>query len=199
MTPTTASPAAPTHDLPPADRVGRVETHGIDVIPDNERHGRARELFTVWAAPNTSFLCLVVGTVLVLMGLGLWQALAVIVAGNLFSVVMGLVAVTGPASGTPSEVTMRTMFGIRGNRVNIAITGWFVCVAYLALNWAAASLTAFSLAERAGIPVTTAVKVLIILAITAATLTISVYGHATIVRLYVPLTVMLAVVFAVFA
>ena len=192
------TPPAPA-DAPPADRIGRIETHGIDVIPDAERHGRARELFTVWAAPNTSFLALVVGTAVVLMGLNLWQALAVIVIGNLFSIVMGIVAVTGPASGTPSEVTMRAMFGIRGNRVSIAVTGWFVCVVYLALNWAAASLTAFSLAERAGIPVNTGVKILIILVIAAATLAISVYGHATIVKLYVPLTIGLAVVFAVFA
>jgi purine-cytosine permease-like protein len=31
-----------------------VEAHGIDFIPDAERHGRARELFAVWAAPNVS-------------------------------------------------------------------------------------------------------------------------------------------------
>ena len=199
MTPTTAPAAVPTQVLPSADRVGRVETHGIDVIPASERHGHARELFTVWAAPNTSYLAMVVGAALILMGLNLWQALAVIVVGNLFCGVMGLVAVSGPASGTPSEVTMRAMFGVRGNRVNIAIAGWLVCVAYLALNWAAASLTAFSLAERAGIHATTGVKIVIILAIAAATLAIGVYGHATIVKLYLPLTVVLAVMFVVFA
>ncbi|MFI8787655.1 hypothetical protein [Streptomyces sp. NPDC055105] len=32
---------------PPADQAGRVEAHGIDFIPDAERHGRARELFAV--------------------------------------------------------------------------------------------------------------------------------------------------------
>lgn len=92
---------------------------------------------------------------------------------------------------------MRAMFGIRGNRVNIAITGWLVCVCYLALNWAAASLTAFSLAERLGLPTTIPVKVLIILVIAAATLAISVYGHATIVRLYPMVTAALSVVFLV--
>ncbi|WP_406109510.1 hypothetical protein [Streptomyces sp. NBC_01003] len=46
---------------PPVDRAGRVEAHGIDFIPDAERHGRARELFAVWAAPNVSYLSLVVG------------------------------------------------------------------------------------------------------------------------------------------
>lgn len=48
------------------------------------------------------------------MGLSLWQALAVIVVGNLFWALVGLLAVSGPASGTPSEVIMRAMFGTRG-------------------------------------------------------------------------------------
>ncbi|MBC3839658.1 nitrate reductase [Streptacidiphilus sp. 4-A2] len=186
---------------PPAapERVGRVEAHGIDVIPDDERHGRPRELFGVWAAPNVSYLSLVVGGALILMGLDLWQALGVIVVGNLFWLLVGLLAVSGPASGTPSEVVMRAMFGIRGNRANIAITGWFVSVCYLALNWAAGSLAAFSLAGELGVNPDTALKVVIIVVVAAATLAISVYGHATILRLYLPLTLVLTVVFAVLA
>jgi nucleobase:cation symporter-1, NCS1 family len=199
MAPTTPDRPLVT-DIPlPADRAGRVEVHGIDVIPDAERHGRARQLFAVWAAPNVSYLSLVVGGALILMGLSLGQALAVIVAGNLFWGLVGLLAVSGPASGTPSEVIMRAMFGIRGNRVNIAITGWFACVCYLALNWAAASLAAFSLAAGLGAPPGTAAKVAIIVAIAAATLAISVYGHATIVKLYLPFTVILTAVFVVLA
>ena len=187
------------HDSGSGDRAGRIELHGIDRIPDEERHGRARELFAVWAAPNTAFLSIVVGAAPVLLGLNLWQALVAIVVGNLFSFFMGAVAVTGPVSGVPSQVTMRAMFGVRGNRVNIAITGWFVCVAYLAINWAAASVTAFSFVGQMGITVTIAVQAMVIVVIAAVTLAISVYGHATIVKLYSPLVVVLAVVFGVFA
>jgi cytosine/uracil/thiamine/allantoin permease len=38
-----ASGAAP----PASGRAGRVEAHGVDHIPDSERHGRPRELFSV--------------------------------------------------------------------------------------------------------------------------------------------------------
>ncbi|GLW72978.1 allantoin permease [Kitasatospora phosalacinea] len=180
---------------PTADRAGRIEAHGIDHIPDSERHGRPRDLFAVWAAPNVSYLNLVVGGTLVLIGLDLWQSLAVIVVGNLLWAGVGLLAVSGPAAGAPSEVIMRAMFGVRGNRVNIAVTGWLVSVCYLALNWAAASLAAFGLAERAGLTPGTPLKVLVIASIAAATLAISVYGHATIVRLYGPFTLVLTAVF----
>ncbi|MCZ0973633.1 cytosine permease [Streptomyces albulus] len=193
-------PPHPDAGTPPtSDRVGRVEAHGIDVIPDSERHGRARELFAVWAAPNVSYLSLVVGGALTLTGLTLWQASAVIVVGNLCWAFVGLVAVSGPAAGTPSQVITRAMFGILGNRANIAVTGWFASVCYLALSWAAASLAAFSLVAELGVPVGTGVKVVVIVGIAVLTLAISVYGHATIVRLYLPFTLALSAVFAVLA
>lgn len=106
---------------------------------------------------------------------------------------------SGPAAGTPSQVITRAMFGIRGNRANIALTGWFVSVCYLALSWAAASLSAFSLVDKAGIALTTGVKVVVIVVLAAATLAISVYGHATIVKLYLPFTLALTAVFVVLA
>ncbi|MFD7444762.1 purine-cytosine permease family protein [Streptomyces sp. NPDC059909] len=188
------------HETPtPTDRAGRIEVHGIDHIPERERHGRPRELFSVWAAANVNYLSLVVGGALVLMGLSLWQALAVIVVGNLFWVLTGLLAVSGPASGTPSEVITRAMYGIRGNRVNNAVTGWMISVCYFALNLAAAAIAAFSLVERAGIPTNSGVRIAVVVVIAALTLTISVYGHAMIVKLYLPITLALTAAFAVVA
>ncbi|WP_049651606.1 cytosine permease [Kitasatospora sp. MY 5-36] len=188
-----AHPAAP----PQREPGGRVEVHGIDHIPETERRGRARELFPVWAAASVNYLNLVVGGALVLSGLGLWQAFAVVVLGNLFWLGTGLLAVSGPAAGAPSEVITRAMYGIRGNRVNNAVTGWMISVCYFALNLAAAAVAAFSLAEEAGITPTTPIKIAIVIVIVVLTLTISVYGHALIVRLYLPITLALTAAFAV--
>ncbi|MEV6833401.1 cytosine permease [Streptomyces sp. NPDC051133] len=182
-----------------SERAGGIEAHGIDHIPDSERRGRPRELFSVWAAANVNYLSLVVGGALVLMGLSLWQALAVIVVGNLFWLLTGLLAIPGPAAGAPSEVVTRAMYGVRGNRVNNAVTGWMISVCYFALNLAAAATAAFSLVARTGLPVNDAVKAVVVVLIAAVTLAISVYGHAAIVRLYVPITLALTVVFAVVA
>lgn len=170
--------------LPAADRPGRVEAHGIDHVPDAERHGRARELFPVWAAANVNVLSLVVGGVLILMGLSMGQALAVIVAGSLFWAPLGLLAVSGPASGTPSEVIVRAVYGVRANRVNIAVNGWLLCTCYIALNLAAAAVADFVLVERAGIATSSGVKIAVVVVIAVLTLAIGVYGHATMVKLY---------------
>ncbi|GAA2103024.1 cytosine permease [Streptomyces albiaxialis] len=184
---------------PPSDRAGRVEAHGIDHIPEDERHGRPRELFAVWAAANVNYLSLVVGGALVLMGLSLAQALAVIVVGNLFWLLTGLLAVSGPAAGAPSEVITRAIYGVRGNRVNNAVVGWMISVCYFALNLAAAATAAFALVERCGIPATTGVKIVVVLVIAALTLTIGVYGHGLIMKLYLPITLALTAAFAVVA
>ncbi|MEV6250851.1 cytosine permease [Streptomyces sp. NPDC051742] len=182
-----------------ADRPTRIEAHGIDHIPDAERHGHPRELFSVWAAANVNYLSLVIGGALVLMGLSLWQALAVTVIGNLFWLLPGLLATSGPAAGAPSEVITRAVYGVLGNRANNAIGGWLVSVCYFALNLAAAATAAFALVEKAGITANTPVKVAVIMVIAALTLAISVYGHALIIKLYLPITLALAGAFTVVA
>ncbi|GAA3183548.1 MULTISPECIES: purine-cytosine permease family protein [Streptomyces] len=182
-----------------ADRAGRLEAHGIDHIPDAARHGRPRELFAVWAAPNVSYLSLVVGATLVLTGLTLGQALAVIAAGNLLWILTGVLAVSGPAAGTTGSVISRAMYGVRGNKAVIAVTGWLISAAYLALNWSAASVAGIGLAGRLGVPDGPLPDAAIICAIAAVTLVVAVYGHATIVRLHAVLSIALTAVFVVVA
>ncbi|MFE6855737.1 purine-cytosine permease family protein [Streptomyces sp. NPDC057674] len=185
--------------LQDTDRPGRIEAHGIDHIPESERHGHPRELFSVWAAANVNYLSLVIGGALVLMGLTLWQAVAVTVVGNLFWLLPGLLATSGPAAGAPSEVITRAVYGVLGNRLNNLVGGWLVSVCYFALNLAAAATAAFALVEKAGITATTPVKVAVIVVIAALTLVISVYGHGLIIRLYLPITLVLAGAFTVVA
>ncbi|AUN42073.1 purine-cytosine permease family protein [Tsukamurella tyrosinosolvens] len=191
--PDPSAPATPTAD---ATRP-RVEAHGIDVIPDAERHGRARDLFALWCAPSINYLSFVVGAALVLMGLELWQAVAVAVVGCLFSVVTGIVAIPGPVSGTPSQVTTRAMYGVRGNRVAIAVNGWFVSVCYIAINWAAAAAVGYTLLQHFDVPISTPAKFAVIAAIATATVTVAVFGQGMISRLYPLLSLVLGVVFLV--
>jgi len=168
---------------PASDQFGHVELHGVDYIPAAERHGRARELFSLWAAPNITYLYIVLGGTLIGLGLNVWQSIGVVVAGNLFWVLVGILSVSGPASGTPSSIVQRAMFGIRGNRVNVAIIGWVVAVAYEAINLSVGSLASFALCAAIGMHTGTMPKFVIVIGTAVFTLAISVYGHATIVRL----------------
>ncbi|MFE4411642.1 purine-cytosine permease family protein [Streptomyces sp. NPDC056821] len=191
------SPAGPDVAAPALgrDRAGLVESRGIDCVPDSERHGTARELFSVWAAPNVSYLSFVVGGTLVLMGLSLTESLAVIVTGNLFWLLTGFIAVSGPAAGTSGSVISRAMYGVVGNKAVVALTGWLISSLYLALNWSAASVAGLGLAGRLGLPDSAALDAAVVCVIAGATILVAIYGHATIVRLYTALTIVLTLVF----
>ncbi|MFI0466123.1 purine-cytosine permease family protein [Saccharopolyspora sp. 5N102] len=138
-----------------------------------------------------------VGATTILMGLDLAESIAVIVAGNLLWFITGFISISGPAAGTTGSVISRAMYGVLGNKVVIAITGWLISAPYLALNWSAASVAGIGLAGQLGLSESAALDAAVICAIAAATILIAIYGHATIVRLYTALTVVLTIVFLV--
>src|SRR5665213_619158 len=181
------------------DKFGHIERRGIDRIPDAERHGTARELLLVWMAPNIIYLDVILGGAMIKLGLGIWQAIAVIVAGNAYWLLVGLVSISGATSGTPGCVVMRSMFGVRANRGNVAICVWGIMVAYEAVNLSVGALAGFALIQSIGIGLNASWKLAMVLAISVATITISVYGHATIVKLSGYFTLGLALCFAVLA
>ncbi|WP_336660435.1 purine-cytosine permease family protein [Leucobacter sp. USHLN153] len=182
-------------EAPPLEAT-RVETRGIDLVGDEERHGRARDLFSVWAAPNVSVLNFTVGaTLTLLLGLEIWQALLVIVASQLLWIFPGIIAVSGPAAGTSGSVIQRAIYGIRGNRIVIAFFGWFISGVFLALNWVASSFMGAELMVRWGFPNHTAALVIVSIVVSAITVLVAVYGHGMIIRAYGYITIALAIVF----
>lgn len=183
------------HDGIPQDTVGGIEQHGIDHIPANERYGRARQLIGVWATSQANYVVLVMGGVLVQMGMSFWQAVGVIVVGNLLAILTGFISASGPASGTPSQIIQRALFGPRGNTVNQIFTGWMVNVIFLALNWTAAAYIVFAVMERFGFVADNLVKAIVISALAALTLVISVYGYNFITKAYGVISISFLVVF----
>lgn len=164
-------------------QAGRIEQHGTDHIPVIERHGSPRQLFAVWAGSNVTYLYFLLGGILVLLGLDVWQALAVVIAGNLFFVGVGFLAVSGPPAGVPSEVITRAFYGVRGNRIVNIVIGWLVGVLYEAINLSVGALVGFTLVKWFAPDAPDFVKAVLVLGLALLTFTISVFGHATIVKI----------------
>lgn len=179
-----------------SDEFGAVEARGIDFIPPDERHGRPRDLFAVWAAANINYLYIVLGGLLTVFGLGVWQAMAVVVVGNLFWAPIGIIATSGPVAGAPSSVIMRAMFGSTGNRINLGVFNWPVFIAYEAINLCVGALAGYAVIAAWGATLSTPAKVAIVVVTAAVTLVISVYGHATIMRMSGIFTLVLALAMA---
>ncbi|OPC77076.1 hypothetical protein B4N89_41645 [Embleya scabrispora] len=193
--------AAPVHEPAPhqATDTVHVETHGIEHIPETERYGKPRDMFFVWAGANVNFLSVILGGSLVLLGLDTWQSIGVIVLGNLFWAFNGVLAITGPVSGTPCSVLTRATFGIRGNRIGTLATNWSVCVAYAAVNLGTGSLAGYALLDHLGVTVTTTVEAAVVTVLAGATSLISVYGHRLILRLSPVFTTLLTLTLVLLA
>ncbi|MDN6386061.1 MAG: cytosine permease [Corynebacterium sp.] len=191
---TTHTPATTQSD--PDVSVHGAETRGIEYITEDERGGHPGSLFWVWATPNISFLTITLGAVLVAgLGLSLWQALAVTVIANLGWILVGILAVSGPAAGTSGSVITRAMYGIRGNKIIVGLYGWLLSAVYLSLTWSAASVNGVGLLNRFGVPSGVAVDVAVVIVISGVTALVGIYGHGLITRLYPYVANALAVVF----
>ncbi len=181
------------------DVAGHIETRGIDQIPSAERHGRPRSLFGIWAAANVLYLNFVFGGLLILFGLGLWEALLICVLGNLWWFVIGWIATSGPASGTPSVMIMRAMFGVRGNALFGSGLGVLIGLFYIVLNVAFATLATEALLASVGVILPDGLGILVLVIVSALSLVVSVFGHATIEKLSGYLAIAVGACFAVVA
>ena len=163
-----------------SDQVGHIEPRGISVVPDAERHGRPTELFWMWFTSNFTFLYILFGGILVSLGLSLWEAVAVAFVGNLFYILLGVISVPGPRSGTASLVISRAQYGIRGSRLS-SLLNWVILVGFEAADFSIAAFALYALATYLGWHITTPGKVLILIILVVGTFVLGLYGHATII------------------
>jgi nucleobase:cation symporter-1, NCS1 family len=97
------------------DKALAVEQRSIDVIPDSERHGSVRSLFTVWFSANMQITTVATGAIAVLFGLPLAWAIIALVVGNLLGAIfMALHSAQGPKLGIPQMIQSRAQFGFYG-------------------------------------------------------------------------------------
>jgi len=101
----------------------RIEDSTIQPIPDAERHGKARDLFTIWFGSNIMMLTIVTGALATtVFGQPFWPAVAAIVIGNLVGAIfMALHSAQGPRLGVPQMVQTRGQFGSYGSLLVVVI------------------------------------------------------------------------------
>src|SRR5205809_450194 len=159
-----------------ADAFGQVESHGIDAIPDKERHGTPRELAFLWAGAFVNYASLFTASLLTTYyGFGVWDGLAATTLGTIAAaVILGLLSNTGPRSGLPQIVFTRGIFG-RGSYVGAALT------LFLAVGWFAVDCVIAAQAGAALIrPGSAKVTFLLVIVIAGASMAVAIFGHQTI-------------------
>jgi nucleobase:cation symporter-1, NCS1 family len=153
------------------ENAAAIEQRTIGYVPASERHGRVRNLFTIWFGSNVMLLTIVTGalaTSVYDLSLG-WAALAVVI-GNLFGgVFMALHSAQGPRLGVPQMIQSRGQFGTYGALLVIAV----VMIMYLGFVASNAVLGGQSL--NILIPGFSVDLCIVIMA--AVSLAVCIYGH----------------------
>jgi NCS1 family nucleobase:cation symporter-1 len=158
-------------DLAAVETPVEIEQRTIAQVPDAERKGKVRNLFTIWFASNVMLLTVVTGALATTVyGLSLGWAIVGLVIGNLFGAVfMALHSAQGPRLGVPQMIQSRGQFGSYGALVVVAV----VIIMYL--GFIASNVVLGGQAINNLVPgVSTDVGILIC---SAVGLAICVYGH----------------------
>ena len=109
--------------MPVAEAPQRIEDKTIQPIPPDERHGKTRDLFSLWFGSNIMLLTVVTGALATsVYGLPFWLAVIAIVVGNLVGAVfMALHSAQGPRLGVPQMMQTRGQFGSYGSLIVIVL------------------------------------------------------------------------------
>ena len=182
----------------PSDSALRVETNGINVIAEEERRGRPRDLFWPWFGANVSIFGLSYGAFALGFGISFWQAVLVGVVGIVFSFLLcGLIAVAGKRGSAPTMVLSRAAFGVRGNKLP-ALISWLLTVGWETVLVVLATLATATVFDRLGWGGGDATKVVALLVVAALIVAGGVIGFELIMRLQRFITVVTAVLTVVY-
>ncbi|WP_030624633.1 purine-cytosine permease family protein [Streptomyces sclerotialus] len=161
------------------DEVFRVETHGIDPIPDEDRHGGAKDLFWLWFGSNLTFTYVINGTLAVAFGLSFWSATAVVVLGGLAFLAVSAAGLSGVRTGTATLVISRAAFGHRGNWP-AGLLNWVVSIGYTIVNTVVGALALEALLAGAHLLDGAPARAAALLLTLALTFAVAMWGHATV-------------------
>ncbi|MGS0625897.1 purine-cytosine permease family protein [Ralstonia sp. VS2407] len=99
-----------------------VESRSIEFIPEDERYGSPRRLFTIWFSANMQVTTLVVGTLGIAAGLSVFWTIIGIILGNIIGTVfMAGHSAQGPHLGIPQMIQSRAQFGVLGAGIPLLV------------------------------------------------------------------------------
>lgn len=177
----------------------KLEQRGIDYIPDAERKMKPSGLFWLWAGGVFNVEFLYYGTLIMLFGLSITQAVIAVLVANLFYVFLGFASQQGPKTGTTALMISRAPFGQNGNRL-VALFNWITQVGFEIEGVYFAVATVILLFSLHGVAhMNAAAKIGIIILMALLQMIVPLLGHATITKVLRYLAYIFIVFFAVMA
>ncbi len=122
-------------DMPTREGDLTIEGHGIEPIPESARYGSVNRVFTVWFTPNLVPAAFFIGLLAAadFLQVGFFTGLLAIVIGNLLgSMLVGLLAQMGPATGMAQMPLSRLAYG--KSIVLPGLLNWISCIGWDGIN-----------------------------------------------------------------
>ena len=165
------------------DRFGQIETRGIDMIPEVERHSKPPELFRVFFGPQFGFGNMLFGALAIAFGLSWWAAFWAITVGSVVGSLLFLLLIPiSPRTGTNTQVSSGAAFGVRGRLIGSGVT-WFVALGFFViLTYTSGQAVLYTFHRWFGTPTGTGALSLAMAGVIAVTCVAAILGHATLER-----------------
>ncbi|MFE5429670.1 purine-cytosine permease family protein [Peribacillus simplex] len=93
----------------------KIERRSIEFVPEDERYGSAKSLFTIWFSSNMQITTAINGALGIALGLNLYWTFVALIIGNLIGgIFMASHSAQGPHIGIPQMISSRAQFGVKG-------------------------------------------------------------------------------------
>ena len=194
----TQAPATTADAVASDNELFKIEQRGIDLIPLQERRGRAADLFWMWMGSNLNVFYPVNGALVIYLGLSFSQGILVILLGNLIFFAVGLTSLQGPKTGTSTFAINRAAYGPNGGR-GLSLFNWVTCVGFEASGMALIVLAGLALLGEVGVHPSAWLKILLLVVSMTLQSFLPVLGHRTILTAQRYLAYALIPLFAVMA
>ena len=192
----TSVPAPPPETPPLQDRPSTldetrslgVEHTGIEIIAEEDRTARPRDLFWPWFAANISVFGISYAAFVLGFGISFWQAVLVTVVGVVVSfLLVGIIAIAGKRGSAPTMILSRAAFGVTGQKVP-GVISWLVSIGWETFLAILAVLATSTIFERLGWGGGTTTKVIAAVVVASLIVVASVMGYHVIMRMQSILT-----------
>lgn len=128
------------------NRSNAIELTGIEIVTEDQRTAKPRQLFLPWFASNISVFGMSYGAWVLGFSMNFWQATLTAIIGVILSfLICGVIALGGKRGSVPTMVMSRSAFGVHGAKVP-GIISWLTSIGWetmLAITAVLATATIF--------------------------------------------------------
>jgi purine-cytosine permease-like protein len=164
-------------------RMGGIERHGVDRIPEGERTSTPGTFFVIFVGGSVGLGAVAFGWVGLTFGLGVWATISAIAVGTVVGQVLLLpLILVGSRTATNNATSSGATFGVRGRLVG-SVIGLLTCLVSVALTVWTSGSAGVSVANRLfGLPDSLSTQALAYALVAAVSVAVAIWGYRWLVR-----------------